>query len=56
MFSVCGHIVVLNYLADSLKNSSEFEAYRCHTLSDCEKKIVDNKEPPINMNIFMPNS
>ncbi|XP_029346159.1 lipase member H isoform X3 [Acyrthosiphon pisum] len=54
--TVCGHVVVLNYLADSLKNSNEFKAYRCQTLSDCEKKIVDNKEPTINMDIYMPNS
>ncbi|XP_025208550.1 pancreatic lipase-related protein 2-like isoform X2 [Melanaphis sacchari] len=54
--TVCGHLIVLNYLADSLKNPSEFKAYRCHTLSDCEKKIVDNKEPAINMNINIPNS
>jgi len=55
-FSVCGHVIVLNYFADSLKNSSEFIAYRCHTLSDCEKKIVDNKEPTIYMNKDIPNS
>lgn len=54
--TVCGHVIVLNYLADSLKNSSEFKAYRCHTLSDCEKKNVDNKEPTIDMNINTPNS
>ncbi|XP_015366053.1 PREDICTED: pancreatic lipase-related protein 2-like [Diuraphis noxia] len=54
--TICGHIVVLNYLMDSLKNSSEFTAYRCHKLNLCEKHIVDITEPTINMNINIPNS
>ncbi|XP_022170448.1 lipase member H-like isoform X2 [Myzus persicae] len=54
--TICGHIVVLNYLSDSLKNATEFKAYRCHALNFCEKNVVDVTEPAINMNINIPNS
>lgn len=56
IFSVCGHLLVLNYMVDSLKNSSEFTAHQCCTVDDCEKNIVDTNQPAINMNMDIPMS
>lgn len=53
-FQVCGHMVVLIYMMDSLKNSTAYPASRCCTVDDCEQKIVDLTEPTIYMNINTP--
>ncbi|XP_050546187.1 lipase member H-like isoform X2 [Daktulosphaira vitifoliae] len=50
----CSHSKAIEYLINSINNSSAYTAFKCDTLENCEQMIINNDEESIKMNMNIP--